>query len=365
MTAMLQVLSPEGSLNSDLDPGLGTDDLLILYRHMVLVRQMDTRMLNLQRQGRIGFYGTATGEEAAVIGSGAAFRKKDWIFPALRQGGILLMRGYPLERYIAQCMGNAADILKGRQMPCHYSDREFNVTAWSSCIATQLPNAVGAAMAAAYRKDGAVIGAYLGDGATSEPDFHVALNFAGVFRAPVVFVCQNNQFAISVPLARQTVSESIAIKAEAYGFPGVRVDGNDILAVYRVTHEAVARARSGGGPTLIEAVTYRRGGHSSSDDPGRYRDESVTRVWEARDPIDRFRKYLMASGHWDEARERSLVEEINVAIGEAIRRVETAGPPPAESLFDDVYSTPPPHLVEQRETLRRNLADRGGTEGTS
>lgn len=358
MPPPLQVLDPDGRANAALDPALPADELLRLYRHMALVRTLDTRMLLLQRQGRIGFYGTATGEEAAVVGSGLAFRKTDWIFPALRQGGIALLRGFPLELYVAQCMGNAADLLKGRQMPCHYSDREFAFVSWSSCIGTQLPHAVGAAMAARIRKEDGVVGAYCGDGATSEPDFHVAMNFAGVYRAPVVFVCQNNQFAISVPLAKQTVSESISVKAEAYGFPGITVDGNDALAVYRATREAVDRARAGQGPTLIEALTYRRGGHSSSDDPGRYRDEAVTRQWEARDPIERLRKYLVSRKLWDEARERALQEEFNTAIGEAIRKVESAGPPPTLSLFDDVTAAPSLALNEQREALRAELAQR-------
>lgn len=359
MTALLQVLDADGRADPGLDPSLPPDDLLTLYWGMVLVRQIDQRMLNLQRQGRIGFYGTATGEEAAVIGTGFALRKSDWLFPALRQGGILLLRGYPLERYVAQCMGNSADLLKGRQMPCHYSDREFAAVSWGSCIGTQLLHAVGAAMAARIQGKDDVMAAYLGDGATSEPDFHVACNFAGVFRSPVVFCCQNNQFAISVPVAQQTVSESIAVKADAYGFPGVRVDGNDVLAVYRAAREAVDRARGGEGPTLIEAVTYRRGGHSSSDDPARYRDESVTRQWEQRDPIERFRKHLISRRLWDEARERTLLDELGLAIGDAIRKVESAGPPDLDTLFEDVYATLPPHLAEQRARLQEERAQRG------
>ncbi len=353
-TALLQVIDADGQA----DPSLTPDDLQFLYWNMTLIRTLDQRMLNLQRQGRIGFYGTATGEEAAVVGSGFAFRKNDWIFPALRQGGVLLLRGYPLERYVAQCMGNSADLLQGRQMPCHYSDREYDFVSWGSCIGTQLPQAVGAAMAARILGHDTVIGAYLGDGATSESDFHAACNFAGVFRSPVVLFCQNNQFAISVPISQQTVSESIAVKAEAYGFPGVRVDGNDVLAVHRATREAVDRARSGGGPTLIEAVTYRRGGHSSSDDPARYRDEAVTREWEKRDPIDLFRRWLIARRLWDEARERTLLDELGLAIGDAIRKVESAPPPDPLGLFDDVYAVLPPHLAEQREQLREELARR-------
>ncbi|HSE39303.1 MAG TPA: thiamine pyrophosphate-dependent dehydrogenase E1 component subunit alpha, partial [Acidobacteriota bacterium] len=189
-------------------------------------------MLTLQRQGRIGFYGTATGEEAAVIGSAFALKPDDWIFPALRQGGAALLRGYPLVEYISQCMGNAADKTKGRQMPSHYCSRPANFVSWSSCIGTQIPHAVGAAWAMKIQGHKNVAVAYMGDGATSQGDFHVAMNFAGVFKVPVVFFCQNNQWSISVNIKQQTASETISMKAEAYGFKGVTVDGNDVLAVY-------------------------------------------------------------------------------------------------------------------------------------
>ncbi|MBI3268830.1 MAG: 3-methyl-2-oxobutanoate dehydrogenase [Planctomycetes bacterium] len=315
---------------------------------MVRIRTVDSRMLNLQRQGRIGFYGTATGEEAAVVGSGCAFEPRDWIFPALRQGGIALLRDYPLDLYVAQCVGNSADLLRGRQMPCHYSDRRIHFVSWSSVIATQLPHAVGAAMAARLRRDPVVCGAYLGDGATSEGDFHVAMNFAGVYRAPVVFVCQNNQFAISVPIERQTASAGIAVKAAAYGFEGVRVDGNDVLACYLATRKAVDKARAGGGPTLVEAVTYRRGGHSSSDDPSRYRDERVTEEWARRDPILRFRRWLEARGLWNDPEEERFQTEVKSAVDEAIRRVEAAPPVDPGSMFEDVFAEMPAQLRAQR-----------------
>jgi pyruvate dehydrogenase E1 component alpha subunit len=241
---------------------------------MVRLRLLDQRMLTLQRQGRIGFYGTATGEEAAIIGSAFALKPQDWIFPALRQGAAALLRGYPLVEYISQCMGNAADKTKGRQMPSHYCYRPANFVSWSSCIGTQLPHAVGAAWAMKIRKDPYIAIAYMGDGATSEGDFHVAMNFAGVFKVPVVFFCQNNQWSISVNIKSQTASESIAIKSQAYGFDGVQVDGNDVLAVYEATRQAADHARSGKGPLLIEAITYRMGAHSSSDDPRLYREDS-------------------------------------------------------------------------------------------
>ena len=200
---------------ADRNSGLKPEDLQILYREMLLIRLLDEKMMLLQRQVRIGFHGTCTGEEAAVIGSAYALQPEDWIFPALRQGGAALLRGYPLHNYIAQLFGNRADLLKGRQMPVHFSDRRINQVSWSSCIGTQLPQAVGAAQAARLRGDRVVVLAYLGDGATSEADFHVALNFAGVWKAPVVFLCQNNQWAISVPVSRQTASPNLAVKAAA------------------------------------------------------------------------------------------------------------------------------------------------------
>lgn len=351
--AMLQLLREDGSVVRDLVPPLAPDAILNLYRHMLLSRRLDVRMQSLQRQGRIGFYGTSTGEEAAVVGSALALEPQDWILPALRQGAAVLLRGMPLDLYIAQVIGNSLDVQKGRQMPCHYSWKDGNFVAWSSCIGTQLPHAVGVALAAKYRRQPVVALAYMGDGATSEPDFHAAMNFAAVWKVPVVFLCQNNQWAISVPLAKQTASETIAVKAVAYGMPGVRVDGNDPLAVYGATREAVERARGGQGPTLIEAVTYRMGAHSTSDDPKRYRTEEETEAWARRDPIDRLRRYLEAQGLWDGRREEALVAELDGLIQASLQRVEGAPPPPLESMVEDVYAAMTPLLSEELEELRR------------
>lgn len=332
---------------------LKTEDLNTLYRGMLLVRMLDEKLTLLQRQGRIGFYGTCTGEEAAVIGSAYALEAGDWIFPALRQGGAALMRGYSLRAYMGQVFGNAADILKGRQMPVHFSDRNVHQVSWSSCIGTQLPQAVGTAHAARIRGERTVVMAYLGDGATSEADFHVAMNFAGVWKAPIVFLCQNNQWAISVPLSRQTTSENLAVKASAYGFEGVSVDGNNVLSVFDAAKTAVDKARRGGGPTFIEAITYRVNAHSTSDDPSRYRDESVTEQWRQKDPILRFRAALKELGLWDEALESSRAESINREINEALVGVEGLPGPHPESLFDDVYADPPAHLQAQLAELVR------------
>jgi len=329
------------------------DQLVEVYRMMSLVRVLDDRMMTLQRQGRIGFYGTASGQEAACIGSAYALRKTDWIFPALREGAAMLFRGFPLTPYLAQVFGNSGDVTKGRQMPSHQASRSVNQVSWSSCIGTQLTHAVGAAWAAKLQRHDTVMMAFMGDGATSSADFHSAMNFAGVFKVPVVFVCQNNHWSISVPTQQQTASESIAVKARAYGFPGVKIDGNDVEDVYGAAREAVERARSGGGPTLIEAETYRMGAHSSSDDPTRYRDQAEVDRWKLRDPVDRLRARLVEGGAWTPEREEGLRAELLRQVNAAIEEAEKLPPPAAETLFDDVYAAEPWNLREQREELLR------------
>jgi pyruvate dehydrogenase E1 component alpha subunit/2-oxoisovalerate dehydrogenase E1 component alpha subunit len=343
---MQQVLDEQGRILSD-RPDLSSEALVQLYRHMLRIRVIDERILILQRQGRVGFYGTCTGQEAAIIGSAFALEPDDWIFPAIREGGAALMRGYALDHYVSQVMGDRNDLTKGRQMPCHYCDRSVNYVSWSSCIATQLPQAVGAGMAMRLRKQTSLAMAYLGDGATSEGDFHVAMNFAGVMRAPVLFFCQNNQWAISVSVKQQTASETIAIKAVAYGIRGLRVDGNDVLAVYRETRRAADSIRKGEGPVFIEALTYRMGAHSSSDDPSRYRDESVTEQWKKKDPLLRYRAYLEKSNLWSAKHEQDLVEAVQSEVNDAVRKAEAAGPPEKQTLFEDVYAQKPWHLKEQ------------------
>ena len=345
-TPTIQVLDPEGRLAGP-DPAIPRDDLRRAFRHMLKMRTLDQRMLSLQRQGRIGFYGTATGQEAAVTGSAYALRPTDWVFPALREMGVSLWRGTTIQEIVCQLIGNSGDVLIGRQMPCHFSDRKVRTVAWSSVIGTQLVHAMGAAWAAQVKKSDEVMMGYMGDGASSSADFHAAANFAGVFRLPVVFFCQNNQWAISVPLSRQTASDGIAVKAAAYGFPGARVDGNDLLAVIEATRAAVDRARSGGGPTLVEAVTFRMGGHSSSDDPTRYRDAALVAEWERRDPLARLRTWLTAQGLLAAGDEEKMQAEMNEEIGAAVTEAEALPPPPIESLFTDVYAQIPSHLSEQ------------------
>jgi pyruvate dehydrogenase E1 component alpha subunit/2-oxoisovalerate dehydrogenase E1 component alpha subunit len=343
------------------DPGLSAKDELTLFEWMLLIRAIDEKLLLLQRQGRIAFFGPSAGQEAAIVGSGSVARARDWIFPALREGGILLMRGFPIERFFGQMFGNSLDTQKGRQMPMHFSSGPLKFVSLSSVIATQLPQAVGCAWAAKIRGEDVVTFGFIGDGGTSEGDFHAAMNFAAVGKVPCVIICQNNQWAISVPFSKQTASAGIAVKAVAYGMPGVRVDGNDVLAVVRAVREAHARARSGGGPTLIELVTYRRGGHSSSDDPTRYRKESEAEPWLLVDPIERFEQHLRKKGRLDDARKTAMLESIRARIDAGLKAAEPAPPPPVESLFDDVLAGTTQTLTAQRaQVLGEEL---GAAEG--
>ncbi len=352
---LFRVLRDDGTTYSNSDPRLPADALMRAYRELRRLRLIDARMITLQRQGRVGFYGACTGQEAVPIATALALAPEDWVFPALREQSVMLVRGFPLDKFIAQVFGNAADVLKGRQMPSHHSSRAVHQVAWSSCIGPQIPQAVGAAWAMRLRRakdqGHAVAVGFCGDGATSQPDFHSALNFAGVFKVPCVIICQNNQWSISVPVSRQTASATIAIKARAYGIPGVRVDGNDLLAVYKVVQEAVDRARGGHGPTFIEALTYRIGAHSTSDDPTRYRTEAEVDAWRKKDPLDRLRKHLVTLGLTDDARDAALDEAITREVAEAVRAVEELPPPPLASMFDDVYAELPWHLREQRATF--------------
>jgi len=361
-TGLLRILDEDGKADAAVVatlPGLEPERLLAMYQAMVRIRTVDERLMAMQRQGRIGFYAEARGQEAAVIGSVAAMEPDDFVVPAHRELGAALYRGLPLRAFIAQLYGNAHDIAKGRQMPVHPgTPRALNFLPPSSCVATQLPQATGIAWAAKLQKKKTVVLGYLGEGATSAEDFHAGMNFAAVYRTPAVFLCQNNQWAISTPAAAQTASETFAVKALAYGMPGVRVDGNDVFAVYTATREAVDRARRGDGPTLIEALTYRLRAHSSSDDPSRYRDDEAqeqVHAWTRRDPIARLRVWLLSSSGkiLDDARDAALRETIEAEIREAITAEEGTPPPPLETLIEDVFAEPTAALREQLADLKR------------
>jgi len=286
------------------------------------------------------------------VGSVATLRAQDWMVPSFRETAAMLWRGWPIEKLLQFFAGH----LEGSQPPAKVNDLPVCIP-----VATQLPHAVGLAYAAQYRGDDVVVMAYFGDGATSEGDFHEACNFAGVWHVPMVFVCQNNQWAISVPLKKQTHSRTIAQKALAYGFPGIQVDGNDVLAVYAAAKEAVDRARAGDGPTLIECVTYRLAMHTTADDPTKYRQPEEVAEWERKDPLTRFTAYLKKKRLLDDRIEAEVDEEIS----EGVRRFEALPPPDPLKIFDHVYAEMPPHLAAQRDLLAARLAtpDSDGTPG--
>lgn len=348
MGELLQIIGLDGSYEEGMEPRLSEDKLRRLYRYMVYTRMLDTRAMALQRQGRIGFFVPSHGEEAVQIGSSFVLEPEDWIVPAYREQGAALMRGFPPRDLISQFYGNKEDLLQGRQMPNHFGHRGINFVTPSSPVGTQIPIAMGIAWGARIRQDNIVVLVYFGDGATSQGDFHVAMNFAGVFRVPVVFLCKNNQWAISVPFSKQTGSENVAVKAQAYGFDGMRVDGNDVLAVYTAAKEAVDAARAGKGPTLIEAVTYRMGPHSSSDDPKRYRTPEEVEAWREKDPILRFQNYLKQKGIWDEEFETAIRQDGENMLHDAVTFAQEAGPPDPTTIFTDVFKEMPWHLREQQ-----------------
>jgi pyruvate dehydrogenase E1 component alpha subunit len=338
----------------DMDPLLARK----LFEGMVRIRVTDARMMALQRQGRIGFYGEALGQEGAIVGSAAASAPQDWIVPALREAGVGLFRGMTLDSYIAQIFGNSADPTKGRQLPCHPCDKANNYVVMSSCVSTQIPHAVGVAMAMKIvgtesGQPTPIAFGFMGDGGTSEGDFHTAMNFAGVMKSPCVLICQNNQWAISTPGAVQTAADTIAVKALGYGIEPLRVDGNDVFAVHRAASYAAEKARRGDGPTFIELLTYRVSAHSSSDDPSRYRDEKVTEIWRGqKDPIRRLYAFLTARG-WITADEYQAMQvAMEADVRDAIARQEATAAPALETIFDDVYEKPTWLQTEQLATLQ-------------
>ncbi|HET9956318.1 MAG TPA: thiamine pyrophosphate-dependent dehydrogenase E1 component subunit alpha [Polyangiaceae bacterium] len=350
-SGMLRVLNDDLTLDPAYDPGLSTEQVLDMYRHMVTTRLLDERLVALQRQGRVGFHVGSLGEEAAIIGSAYAMRKTDFLFPCYRELGAALMRGLELQVFVHNMFGTAKDVVRGRQMPDHYTCRRVGFGSISSPVGTQITQAVGFAWAAKIKKQDVATLVYFGDGATSSSDFHSGMNFAGVFKIPTVFLCRNNGWAISVPTARQSATRTLAEKAAAYGVAGVQVDGNDLFAVVSAVRRAVERGVRGEGPTLIEAITYRMGGHSTNDDPNRYRGSEALEPWTSRDPIGRVRAYLEKRDAWDGAAEERLIQDIDQRFREAVAVAERTPPPPLESMFDDVYERPPWHLVEQRNEV--------------
>ncbi len=316
--------------------------LLDGYRWMLLARALDRRMLGLQRQGRVGFYGAATGQEVVSVGAALALTPDDWVFPGLREQLIALVRGHPLPTYVHHLFATDLDPARGRQMPCHPTARDVRYVSMSSVIGTQITQGVGLAYALkAKRQPGAVL-AFFGDGATSANDFHAGLNLAGVWRTPVLFCCTNNQWAISQPVERQTGVRELAQKAAAYGLPGRRVDGTDLIAVYREVRDALARIRSGAGPEMLEFLLYRMTAHSSSDDPTRYQAADWMARAAARDPVPRVERFLLDTGLLTEEARGRLAEEVDRVGRAAVAEAEAAPPPDPASLFQDVFASASP-----------------------
>ena len=350
----LQILDENGRVDAQLEPDLSDGDLIYLHRAMTLSRMADARMLNLQRQGRLGTIPLCQGQEAAFCAPILAIRDSDWLVPSYRELGARLMRGEKLSQILTLFNGyeEGAKIAgQGRTLPI------------SIILASQLAHAVGLAHASALKGERDTLALTIfGDGATSEGDFHEALNFAGVLDVPVIFLCQNNQFAISTPRKWQTRSETIAQKAFAYGIHGIQVDGNDPLAVYQATYDAAQRARAGKGATLIEAVTYRMQMHTTADDPSRYRSEDEATQWAERDPLKRFLIYLMEKGIWNMEKQTAMEEDLKNEIDLAVSAFEAHTEFKADAPFDYVYETPSPQLEAQRAAFLTKLnkeADHG------
>ena len=345
----VQILDENGKVDKKLEPKLSNDKLKELFRLLILTRTFDNTALNLQREGRIGTYAQSLGEEAAIIGPAFAMKKEDWLIPSYREHGAYLTRGIPLKNLFIH-WGGSED---GNKIP----EGQRNMTL-SIPVGTQPLHAVGISWAAKLRGEKCAALTFFGDGATSEGDVHEAMNFAGVFLTPTVFVCRNNEYAISVPrtcegtASCQTRAQTLAQKAISYGFDGILVDGNDILACYVAAKDALEKARAGKGPTLIEAMTYRRGAHTTADDPKRYRTEKELKAWEKKDPIERFRKYLKAKKIWTAKWEKEIVEDAKLEVEKAIKEYEKHKAKP-EDMFVNVFAKMPPHLKEQMDYLAR------------
>jgi pyruvate dehydrogenase E1 component alpha subunit len=324
------------------ETGFGEAVARALLRDVVRARRFDERALALQRRGWMSGYPPFEGQEASQVGAAHAMREDDWLVPTYRSNAMQLARGVPMSDVLAFRRGHAE----------YASDHDLNVLPQAVPIATQIPHAAGLGMAGNYRDDDAAVLCYLGDGATSEGDFHEGVNFAGVFDAPVVFFCENNGWAISTPRERQTASDSIAAKAEAYGIEGVQVDGMDPLAVRKVVSAALDVAREGT-PVLVESLTYRRGPHTTSDDPSQYRDGEVDLPeWRTGDPVERYVEYLRAAGVVDDAALEELREAADEEVSEAVEHVEATETSDPDDVFEHVYADLPPRLREQRESVR-------------
>jgi pyruvate dehydrogenase E1 component alpha subunit len=344
--AAFQVLDPEGKIVGPV-PDLSNERLLELFRWMWLARKLSDKIIALQRQGRATTFGSLMGQEASAVGLAAPLRPEDWLVTSYREIASHLVKGVPLATQIFSFRGST---------PPNFPT-ETHCLPIQIVIGTQLLHAVGIAMAAKIKGDPVVAVGACGDGATSEGDFNEALNWAGVYKAPVVLVVQNNGWAISVPRHKQTAATTIAERGAGFGVPSRLVDGNDILAVYSVMSDSVERARAGEGPTLLELLTYRIGAHTTADDPTRYRDPAEIEAWKAKDPIARFKRYLVGRKLMTDAKESALVDQIEAEINAAVEEAEAMPMPSPEAMFDWAYANPFPRLDEERATLKRYLGE--------
>ncbi len=353
---LVRVLDNDGQAVGDWNPTIDSATIIRGLRAMMLTRAYDSRMVRVQRQGKSSFYMKCTGEEAVAVGAALALERGDMCFPTYRQQGLLIARDWPIVDMMNQVYSNSRDRLKGRQMPVFYSSREAGFFSISGNLGTQYSQAVGWAMAAASDADRRIAAAWIGEGATAEGDFHYALTFASVYQAPVILNVVNNQWAISsysgIAGGDRT---TFAARGLGFGLPALRVDGNDLLAVYAATAWAAERARQGLGATVIELFTYRAEGHSTSDDPGKYRPGGEPSIWPLGDPVERLKQHLIGLGEWSEEQHLALGEEMTEVVRAAGREAESYGTLkegeriPASSMFDDVYKVMPPHLMRQRD----------------
>lgn len=350
---MRKVLNLDGSISKNaVEPDIPENELRKWYEVMIQVRTLDSKGIRLQRQGRVGFHIFTTGQEGH-LGIAAAMKPEDWVYPAYREHGVALYRGLPLEKIVNHLFANDLDPQKGRRLPGLFGEKSINYVNPSAPIGTQIIQAAGTAYASKMLGTNEVTAVFFGDGATSSNDFHSGMNFGAVTKSPAIFICMNNQFAISVPLEKQTAAESIVDKAVGYGMPGIRVDGNDIFAMYLAAHEAIERARKGDGPTFIEAVTYRMGPHTSSDDPSRYRESDEVENWKRKDPIVRFKKYLINKGYLSEDEDKELWKKYDSTINELIAVADERPKPQLRTMFTDVYKDVPWHLEEQWQEVKK------------
>jgi len=342
VTERLEILDTDGQVDLALMPDIDPSRIRDLYRDMVLMRTFDTKALKLQRQGRMGTWPPIKGQEAIQAGVALAMGEHDWLIPAFREHGIMVLRGVPLHQVFAYWAGDERGSSYPEDVRC------FPVAV---PVGSQWQHGTGVGLSLKLRDEDAVAVTFGGDGSTSEGDFHEAVNCAGVFGTKTVFVIQNNQWAISVPLHRQTAAKTLAQKAHAYGIPGIQVDGNDVFAVYAAATDAIERTRRGEGPSLIEAVTYRLGDHTTADDASRYRPDDELEKWEGRDPILRLRRYLLEQGLWEDDQETALIEEATSWVDGQVKILEEMEPQAPEEIFTSMYAAMPPHVVEQMQSL--------------